>query len=597
MTIRMSEFTYHHLREQIERHFAVRGTNYDIFYEDAEGKRGIVDEDVLELICAKGYRLYVERAVAQHNFQSVAPPIARPLQNTEVIAVNTHDCMISYSWNTKQEVDDLYDALTAALPGIKIWIDRNEMSGDVNNSMAKGVLKSSVVIACFSLAYLSSKNCNKEINFADVNNKPIIPVYMFGAMTNNDIKRLQQTPDLATPFILTAGKIYADCGASKPFDFAVKTVVKELRRLVPRLRDTSVHIPLIPSSQETALQAWLKPVSFSSDLAAFRNDFVPGTRTWLADEIRDWAHRPDDNAVLWANGAAGTGKSLLSYLVVQHLAPEFITNIFFFCRHDDDLKNTPISVVTTLVWMLCNEFPSFRQYMENEMEKDTSNVQAGLKSIFLDPFAVFQTLVLGGFRHVGNSEKVLLITIDALDELNIKTRESFLRILKELCPKLPKFVKFFVTSRPEKDIYNCLTKLHSFEIEPTAAENKADIEMVVQDRFRKIWGALDPVILQECQNLLVSRSEGVFIYVKLACEYLANSSLTPSQAKSALENFTGGPDGIYAAISQNVLEQVGRDVFCNILGAILFVSEPLDLASIALLSSTPLDQVVTVFHE
>ncbi|KAJ3057159.1 hypothetical protein HDU99_007290, partial [Rhizoclosmatium hyalinum] len=180
-----------------------------------------------------------------------------------------------------------------------------------------------------------------------------------------------------------------------------------------------------------------------------------------------------------------------------------------------------------------------------------------------------------------------------------KTRSVILKILAEECPKLPGYVKLFVTGRPEKDIYDCLTKIGSLELEPTAAENMEDIRKVVVDRFKKIWDVEEPFskALTECLEIIVDKSEGVFIFVKVVCEFLSVSNVTPEEATHCIEGFSSGPDDVYEAIAQRVIKDVGSDIYHNVLGAILFVFEPLDLESLAILSATPLDQTVDLFDK
>ncbi|ORY49118.1 hypothetical protein BCR33DRAFT_695621 [Rhizoclosmatium globosum] len=80
--------------------------------------------------------------------------VPRLIKHVNTAEVNEFDVMLSYSWTTKEQVLGLCDALTEILPGIKIWVDRDEMNGNVNLAMARGILKSSVIIVCLSVAYL-----------------------------------------------------------------------------------------------------------------------------------------------------------------------------------------------------------------------------------------------------------------------------------------------------------------------------------------------------------------------------------------------------------------------------------------------------------
>ncbi|KAJ3084447.1 hypothetical protein HDU99_000878, partial [Rhizoclosmatium hyalinum] len=463
---------------------------------------------------------------------------------------------------------------------------------------------SSAIILCLSPEYLTSDGCKKVYNFASEIEKPLIPVYMFGEMTNQEIQALKTNVDTSVPFFLTSGKLLADFGTSKlgshQFTNALQVVVNHIKEMVPRFKNTSV--PPVSAAELSKLKQWLNPVDFTSDLEDYKKDFVLGTRKWLEDEVCDWARSVNDSSVLWACGAAGTGKSLFSYHITQHLPQEeFVTSIFFFCRHNNDMKNSPEVLVKTLIWMLCEEFDSFKEYVEKEREAEEKNKQSK-SSIVSFPLSAFQKLVLGGLHHLKNPKKTVLITIDALDELNKQTRSVVLEILSELCASnntgLPAFVKFFVTGRPEKDIYDCLTKINSFELEPTREENLADVELVVNDKFTKIWKKQDfNPMFKECLTLVVDKSEGLFIYVKLICQYLAENQIPLEEALEEIKNFSAGPDSVYSAIARVAIDAITKSVYQDVFGAILFVLEPLSLEHLSLFAGKTIEQTVHLFDK
>lgn len=46
------------------------------------------------------------------------------------------------------------------------------------STLASNIQQADVILACISRDYVKSKNCEREIIFADNFNKPIIPVYV-----------------------------------------------------------------------------------------------------------------------------------------------------------------------------------------------------------------------------------------------------------------------------------------------------------------------------------------------------------------------------------------------------------------------------------
>ena len=84
------------------------------------------------------------------------------------------DVMISYEWKTGLKyADKLFTELKKN--GYTVWLDRNEMMGNIFDKMANAVLKSKVVILLISEAYEKSENCKLEYNYVIKERKLIIP--------------------------------------------------------------------------------------------------------------------------------------------------------------------------------------------------------------------------------------------------------------------------------------------------------------------------------------------------------------------------------------------------------------------------------------
>ncbi|KAI8839843.1 hypothetical protein BJ741DRAFT_598870 [Chytriomyces cf. hyalinus JEL632] len=90
-----------------------------------------------------------------------------------------YDCMLSYNWGQQPVVIRIRDSLVAR--GFTVWLDMEQMSGNVYGKMAEAVLGSKVVIPCLSASYEASGNCKRELGFAadqTRTGKKIVPVRM-----------------------------------------------------------------------------------------------------------------------------------------------------------------------------------------------------------------------------------------------------------------------------------------------------------------------------------------------------------------------------------------------------------------------------------
>eukprot|EP00732_Lithocolla_globosa_P002246 Lithocolla_globosa_v1_NODE_1419_length_2591_cov_7.666009.p1 type:complete len:640 gc:universal NODE_1419_length_2591_cov_7.666009:2066-147(-) len=83
--------------------------------------------------------------------------------------------MISYSWSHQVAVLALVATLRAQTDiSMELWIDVERMQGDVMQAMANAVDEANLLLVFFSLEYKESANCQRELQYAVRQNKPII---------------------------------------------------------------------------------------------------------------------------------------------------------------------------------------------------------------------------------------------------------------------------------------------------------------------------------------------------------------------------------------------------------------------------------------
>ena len=105
--------------------------------------------------------------------------------------------MISYQWDSQQDVLKLHDALKKY--GYDLWIDVNSMSGNIYGGMSKGIEESSIILLCMTSKYEQSESCNSEFEYAKDKKKKIIPIYLE--------KGYEASGSLG---LIVAGKLYFD---------------------------------------------------------------------------------------------------------------------------------------------------------------------------------------------------------------------------------------------------------------------------------------------------------------------------------------------------------------------------------------------------
>ncbi|KAJ3141946.1 hypothetical protein HK100_005044 [Physocladia obscura] len=521
--------------------------------------------------------------------QSIINLAHRPGANTfnapsdRVLDISTEkrfDVMLSYSWGTKQQVKLLYQELMNRFKDLKIWLDEREMDTDIYSSMVEGVVKSDVVI--------TSPNCMREIKFAADLKKPLIPTRMF--LDSDNITQILESPDMAVPFLITAGLLYIDFKESLPpsveWNSAMNTISGQIESRIPRFSNQKI------SQLSDPFQSWLQPVDFTSDIDNYVSEYVKGTREWINDVFSEW--QVSNEPFLWLCAGAGTGKSLIAYKVSKSPPPNYTLGSIFFCKHNDEQKNSVVKIVSSMAWNLCNQFPEIKAHLHLEMAKDKQRTDGGKISILSNPVEAFKSLIVDGFSTFKTDSQVkknsnILLIIDALDECDPKTRHNLLLILTHSCKALPDFVKVFATGRPDLDIFESLKSIDPFVLKPTSKENLADVKTFITAKLKNMWNASDEKIASDdemvaCVDTLLQKSEGVFIYARNACEFLLKSPNTsPKSIFTQIHEFESGPDSVYSLIlnreygAANVSE---IDSFRRVIGTILTIKEPVSIGTL-----------------
>ena len=126
--------------------------------------------------------------------------------------------MLSYQWDSQEIVKEIKEFLENN--GLRVWMDIEEMYGNLNSRMQNGINNSKVIVLFITKKYDESHNCRKEFNYADEERKIMIPV---------KLEKYKPTSELA---VIIAGKIY--------YTFLNKSELEEQKKNF--LRDIKKHL-------------------------------------------------------------------------------------------------------------------------------------------------------------------------------------------------------------------------------------------------------------------------------------------------------------------------------------------------------------------
>ncbi|CAF4582083.1 unnamed protein product [Rotaria sp. Silwood1] len=132
------------------------------------------------------------------------------------------DIMISYSHKDEIICKQIYDELINS--GYRVWIDFDQMHGNVMDAMAEAIEQSNAVIICMSEEYRRSSYCRAEASYAFQRRVKIVPVLL----------QQHYRPDGWLLFLV--GQLLYINFTKHEFSKAVNLLIKELK--VPVISDT-----------------------------------------------------------------------------------------------------------------------------------------------------------------------------------------------------------------------------------------------------------------------------------------------------------------------------------------------------------------------
>ncbi|HYG60705.1 MAG TPA: hypothetical protein VD902_21735, partial [Symbiobacteriaceae bacterium] len=191
-----------------------------------------------------------------------------------------------------------------------------------------------------------------------------------------------------------------------------------------------------------------------------------------------------------------------------------------------------------------------------------------------NPAELFDYLFTEPLRHVidGGRERYLIV-IDALDEASKAGRNTLAATLAAHAPRLPGWIGFVVTGRPENEVLNPLQGLRPVILDTATESNRSDIREYLRNELaERLAGQAESDRKVEA---IIEKSEGVFLYAERFCDDVRCGHLLLERP----DDFPQGLGGIFYRYLQREFPDIaefrrdGRPA----LRAILAAREPLPL--------------------
>ena len=180
--------------------------------------------------------------------------------------------------------------------------------------------------------------------------------------------------------------------------------------------------------------------NFESLRGVLEGPFMLGTRKFMFDLLDEFVDDagPEASQLFCLVGGGGTGKSVFAATWLRRFGERAVA--WHFCLHHDPSKSDPLAIVRSLAARLLDRLAGFK------LEK--AEIEAAQSLVKVDD--VFQALIAKPLAAMEPPAEPVAILIDALDEIPKERRLAVVELITGSLSTLPKWVRLFVTARPDR---------------------------------------------------------------------------------------------------------------------------------------------------
>ena len=280
--------------------------------------------------------------------------------------------------------------------------------------------------------------------------------------------------------------------------------LKDNQRMRDDIAGMNVLLDLVRASQVSSdLRNWLKAPDGFDDYNVAVAKKHPGTGVWLitSDSFSKWM--AEGNSMIWLNGFAGSGKSVLCSTVIQFVSRRIVSDnnvgiAFFYFTFNDQSKQDEWGMLRALLFQLSHQLRNGLADLAQLRDRYTTGMPSS--SVMLD----YLRRMVERFSNV-------YIMLDALDESPLNGRRKYvLDALEAMRDWGVKSLHLFVTSRNEPDIRESLDHSLVQEVNVHNGEMDRDINDFVSSRLDKDRRLLKLRPYREkIQESLAARAKGM----------------------------------------------------------------------------------------
>ncbi|KAK1718213.1 NACHT and WD domain protein [Colletotrichum lupini] len=335
------------------------------------------------------------------------------------------------------------------------------------------------------------------------------------------------------------------CKYESPRDPNYVTVRNVLKSLISKILSSnrSKESPLLNRRKSLDVKSYLGVMELPDvDFIFFQDQWAEGTGQWIFEEnlFSEWLQAIDSGPhLLWLNGGAGTGKSVLSSFLINTLADKGLNCQYFFIRSGDQKKKTLSLLLRTIAYQIAQAFPVFS-------DKVLQLVDHAIDFSTADPNTIWERIFKSLLFKMRDLPPLYWI-VDGLDEADSSRAiiRQFSGIKSSYVP-----IRILLVSRDTLEIATAIQRVSN-----TLMVGKIRMEGHLEDlrcyirQELSMPGSIE--YRESISNRIVDGSQNIFLWVRFVIDKL-NSCHTNEDVELVLHELPSGMEALYDRMAAKI---------------------------------------------